>query len=68
MTATGKSDTRELLVLLKLLSFNNKNTARNINKKHCCRKWWRNVKKHYYENELAKADFCALNCRQNISC
>ena len=29
MTTTGKGDTRELLLLLKLLSFNNKNTARN---------------------------------------
>ena len=33
MTTTRQSDTRELMVLLELLSFNNKNTARNMNER-----------------------------------
>ena len=38
MAATRKGDTRELLVLLKLLSFNSKNTASNRNKRILLRK------------------------------
>ena len=38
MTATRKGDTRELLVLLVLLSFNNKSTARNRNRRTLFRK------------------------------
>ena len=33
MTTTRKSDTCELMVLLELLSFNNKDTARNRNER-----------------------------------
>ena len=69
MTATRKSDTRELLLLLQLLSFSIKNTARNRNKRTLLRKKQAQCeKKHYYENELAKTDFYALNRKQNVGC
>ena len=35
-------------------------------KEHCYGRSWRNVKKHEYENELAKTKFYALNRMQNI--
>ena len=68
MAATRKVDAPELLLFLQLLSFNIKNTAKYRKKEHCpgCRR--HNVKKHYFENDLAKTDLYTLNRRQNISC
>ena len=65
MITTRKGDTRELLLLLQLLSFNIKNTA--INKRTLLRKMQPQCeKKHDYENELAKTEFYALNRKQNV--
>ena len=68
MTTTRKGDTRELLLLFKLLSFNNKNTARNnrIMLKNMRGNDIKNI--NYYGNYLAKLDFCALNRRQKVGC
>ena len=67
MITTRKGDTCELLLLLQLLSFNIKNTARSWKKEHCYGKSRRNVKKHDYENELAKTEFYASNRKQNLA-
>ena len=44
-------------------------TLREIGtKEHCFGRSRRNVKKHDYENELAKTKFYALNRKQNVGC
>ena len=44
-------------------------TMREIGiKEHCYGRSRRNVKKHDYENELAKAEFYGLNKKQNVGC
>ena len=57
MTATTKNGACESLVLLRLLSFNVKNTGRNNNRNTVTKKGDIMWKKNYYENDLAKADF-----------
>ena len=62
-------DTRQLLLLLQLLSFNIKNTARNRKKRILLRKKQVQFeKKHDYENKLGKAEFYALYQKQNVGC
>ena len=66
MTATRKGDTCELLSFLQLLSFKSR-ALREIGIRQCYSgKRKRNMRKHYCENDLAKADLYTWNRRQNV--
>ena len=57
------------MLLFQLLSSDITNTMQEIGiKEHCYGRSRRNVKKHDYENELAKTEFYALNQKQNVGC
>ena len=71
MITTKKGDTCELLLFFTTIKFIELilRTLREIGtKEHCYGRSRRNVKKHDYENELAKTEFYALNRKQNVGC